>query len=132
MKSYRKKQDIEPDRPTRFLFDGITPKFWPPRPNRFWSTLLNPFRRWYTRTQWHVSEVIIEDIKEIYKKFDPNSEIAWQLSGIRPMDKTAIGKWRQNKERIRDQLDRYPELQQYLIKYGYEKDNMWQQEIETE
>jgi hypothetical protein len=66
-----------------------------------------------------------------HKYFDPSSEIIWQLNGIRPPDETSIGKWREDRRRIEEQLTRYPEMHEYLIKYGYEKDASWQKELKT-
>lgn len=41
------------------IVDGAMPGFWPPRPNRFWRTALEPWRRWYLR-HFRVSDVRLE------------------------------------------------------------------------
>jgi hypothetical protein len=69
------------------------------------------------------------DFSGCYKQFDPGNEIIHQLSGIRPFDVTTIGKWRNDKPRIREQLEKYPDMQDYLEKYGYETDDTWQREL---
>ena len=76
------------------------------------------------------------DLSECYKYADPNSPVAHQLthdSGstrngrtIRRMDPSVIGSWVYDKERIREQLAKFPELQAALEKYGYEEDDSWQ------
>jgi hypothetical protein len=69
------------------------------------------------------------DFTQCHNYFDPDNEIIHQLSGIRPFDKTAVGKWKMDKQRIRAQLEKYPDLQDYLVKYGYETDETWQKEL---
>lgn len=50
------------------------------------------------------------------------------LGGIRPIDPGNLGKHRQDqhRERIKGQLERFPEISEYLIKYRYEKDREWE------
>jgi len=76
------------------------------------------------------------DLSESSKYADPNSPVAHQLTNdsgptingrtIRPMDPAAIRSWVYDKERIREQLAKFPEIQAALEKYGYEKDDTWQ------
>ncbi|MFH1742892.1 MAG: hypothetical protein ABIH23_28135 [bacterium] len=75
-------------------------------------------------------------LSECHRYMDEDSPIAQQLSHdsgpertgekARPMDSSVIGTWIHDKERIRDQLARFPELQATLEKYGYEQDDEWQ------
>jgi hypothetical protein len=69
------------------------------------------------------------DFSQCHRHFDPDNEIIHQLNGIRPFDKTAIGKWTADKPRIREQLAAYPDLQDYLVKYGYETGERWQETL---
>ncbi|NIM10838.1 MAG: hypothetical protein GTO45_02510 [Candidatus Aminicenantes bacterium] len=85
-----------------------------------------------------IQEYLMEKISGLEKKrdftgcylhFDPGNEIIHQLGGIRPFDKRAIGKWKLDRQRIRGQLEKYPDLQDYLVRYGYETDESWQKEL---
>jgi hypothetical protein len=79
------------------------------------------------------------DLAECYQEIDPNSPIVHQLSHdsgpeasgetIRPLDPSVIGCWRYNKVRVREQLERFPELEAALEKYDYEKDDGWQEQL---
>ncbi|HEX7379682.1 MAG TPA: hypothetical protein VF278_21340 [Pirellulales bacterium] len=42
------------------IVDGAMPRFWPPRPNRFWCTALEPWRRWYLRRYYGIAEVAVD------------------------------------------------------------------------
>jgi hypothetical protein len=59
------KQDDWLDQPTRFSFDDAEPGYWPPRPNRFWSTCLRPLQVYLARKRWLVSEVAVEGIESL-------------------------------------------------------------------
>lgn len=54
-------------------------------------------------------------------------EMAIEMGTVRPFDMEAIHRWKlpQYRERIRDQLLRYPEMVDILIKLGYEKNGDW-------
>ena len=50
------------------------------------------------------------------------------LGGIRPLEKRNINRWKNNNKaikRVLDQIDEYPQMLDYLIKYGYESDKDW-------
>jgi len=49
------------------------------------------------------------------------------LNGIRPLDRSAIDKWRdpKHRERMRRLLDEIPELPERIIEMGYETDTRW-------
>lgn len=51
------------------------------------------------------------------------------LGGIRPIKPTSIGKWREHKSRVAGQLQNHGPLTPDLIKYGYEKDDDWLEEL---
>lgn len=42
------------------IIDGAMPRFWPPRPNRFWCTALEPWRRWYLHRYYGIAEVAVD------------------------------------------------------------------------
>jgi len=46
------------------IVDGEMPKFWGPRPKRFWSAAFEPFRRWYLARYYRISEVVVEGFDE--------------------------------------------------------------------
>jgi len=84
-------------------------------------------------------------LDDCFTRMDELSPITFQLCrGVRPAahsranqqsttvrrpDPSVIGVWRNDKSRIREQLDSFPELQAALEKYGYEVDNAWQAEL---
>ena len=65
---------------------------------------------------------------DFYMKTDKKHQDIKSLGGIRPIDPNNRGKHmqEQHRDRIREQLKRFPELSDYLIKYGYEKDREWE------
>lgn len=54
------------------------------------------------------------------------------LNGLRPMDNTRSGRWKdpKHRDRIRQILREIPELPQHLIELGYETDTSWVDEYE--
>lgn len=50
---------------------------------------------------------------------------------VRPFDQTGVGTWWNDRARIRQQLDVYPELQAVLELSGYEEDDSWQAALEV-
>ena len=51
------------------------PKFWPPRPSRFWATVLTRWRRYRARKHWLVSDVSVEGLEETFSRFASNDGI---------------------------------------------------------
>lgn len=49
------------------------------------------------------------------------------LGGARKIDPSRAAAWREHLPRIKDQLDKHPEVAEKLIELGYEADNSWQQ-----
>ncbi|MBZ0167033.1 MAG: 1-acyl-sn-glycerol-3-phosphate acyltransferase, partial [Candidatus Omnitrophica bacterium] len=68
-----KKKELE--QPNRFLYDGVMPKFWPPKPHPFWQLFLYPCRRYFARHIWKVPEVHIHDLAETFAQFDPRDGV---------------------------------------------------------
>lgn len=48
------------ERSPRFLLDGTMPRFWPPRPNRFWAALLAPVRYYFAHRHWRLTTIEVE------------------------------------------------------------------------
>ena len=69
---------------------------------------------------------------DCHTAFPSNSDILWQLDGVRPIEPSRIGVWRKDKARIRQQLEQYPEMQSVLEFYGYESDTSWQRALYDE
>src|SRR3954454_7257493 len=56
----------------RKTFAGAAmPDFWPPRPSRFWSAVLTPWRRYYERRRYRIAEVVAEGVEDLWKDFGP-------------------------------------------------------------
>ena len=64
------------------------------------------------------------DFKDFHQKQLPVGMIQ-QLNGVRPLDKSRIGTWKQYPERIKQQFTECPALFDILMDYGYETDREW-------
>lgn len=51
------------------------------------------------------------------------------LGGVRHVDSKRVAGWRAHLPRLKQQLDRYPGLADDLLRYGYETDRAWLQEL---
>ncbi len=71
------------------------------------------------------------DFSEFHTKSEKRHRDIKALGGIRPIDPENVGKYmqEQNRARIKGQLERFPELSDYLIEYGYEKDKEWEKAV---
>jgi len=47
------------------------------------------------------------------------------MNGVRQVSTASIGKWRQNLPRLAEQVERFPDLPQWVEKAGYEPDLSW-------
>ena len=52
------------------------------------------------------------------------------LGGLRRLDASRIGGWKDHLPRIRAQLDAHPDLASSLIEFGYEPDSAWTMQLE--
>jgi len=52
------------------------------------------------------------------------------LSGVRPINPTSVGRWKDHKERIAGQLKLHGSIAGDLIRFGYEEDDQWQSELQ--
>ncbi len=52
------------------------------------------------------------------------------LGGVRPLDPSTVDRWRQHLPRIKQQLQRFPNLSDELIRFGYEDDRSWESIVE--
>ncbi len=63
------------ERPPRFLMDGTMPRFWPPRPNRFWAALLATVRWYFARYKWRLAHIQVEGADEALAQIGPGDGI---------------------------------------------------------
>jgi hypothetical protein len=68
------KRDDWLDQPTRFATEDETPGYWPPRPNRFWSTCLKPLRGYLARNKWQIADVSVERL-DLLAGIGPNDGV---------------------------------------------------------
>ena len=47
------------------------------------------------------------------------------LNGVRPFDVSRLDGWRSHLPRVKDQVERYPEMVEWLVRLGYESDDAW-------
>jgi len=58
---------------------------------------------------------------------EDTEELSVDMGGVNPLLTTRVGRWKeeQHRERIKQQLAATPEIVDWLIELGYEKDNKW-------
>jgi len=78
---------------------------------------------------WKVEHPFRDYLQHVPKKFDTRA-----LNGLRPIDKGRVKGWRapEHRERIVSLLQQMPELPQRLVELGYERDQNWTLEYESE
>lgn len=59
----------------------------------------------------------------LYAKVSEQSAMA--LNGVRPVDSSSIGRWRQHLDRVSSQILQHGDISSRLVHYGYEPDNAW-------
>lgn len=67
---------------------------------------------------------------EYHKTAKPSSESLLALRELRPVSTGSVGNWRKHKERVMGQILEHGSLNNDLIKFGYEKDDSWEKELE--
>jgi len=74
---------------------------------------------------------ISRDFSDFHTRSDKKHKDIKSLGGVRPIDPKNVGKYlqEQNRKRIKGQLKHFPEISDYLIKYGYEKDREWEKRV---
>jgi len=60
----------------------------------------------------------------------PSDESRKALKGVRPVSPSSIGRWRRHKPRVAGQIQLNGSISADLIAFGYEKDEMWEKELE--
>lgn len=83
--------------------------------------------------QRRLVEAIGEEPATSFDRFDqavPESFNTLALNGVRPLDTSALDKWREPRhaDRIRQLLAEMPELPAVLVEEGYERDDAWVRE----
>lgn len=70
------------------------------------------------------------DFRDFHKTANPSDRSLEALGSLRPISTASIGAWRQHKPRVAAQLAMHGPIDDELIKYGYEEDTSWHQELE--
>jgi len=60
-----------------------------------------------------------------FYKVVPPEKLTHQMNGLRPPDPETIDKWKEHPKRIKDQVEKFPEILDVLIELGYAKDKEW-------
>lgn len=70
------------------------------------------------------------NFEDYYQFVDKRHQDVKALGGVRNVDPGNFGKFKakENYNRIKTQLNNYPQMSDYLIKYGYEKNKEWEEE----
>lgn len=86
-----------------------------------------------------IQELLIKKIPFLQKKMDFSdyhlaasvSESSKEaLKSVRPIKPTSVGKWKEHKARVVGQIQLHGSISEYLIRFGYEKDDQWMKELE--
>jgi len=64
------------------------------------------------------------NFSDFYKHEVPE-RLEGSLNGIRPPDPSTKYKWQNHPERIKEQINKFPEILDFLIELGYEEDVEW-------
>jgi len=60
-----------------------------------------------------------------FHKHEVPEKLKGPLNGIRPPDPSTKHKWKDHPKRIKEQINKFPEILNFLIELGYEKDKRW-------
>ena len=60
----------------------------------------------------------------------PSQNTSLALKGLRKVDASGIGNWKNHKARIRGQIQQHGSISEDLIRYGYEENEEWLKELE--
>ena len=63
------------ERPPRFLMDGTRPRFWPPRPNRFWAAALTPVHFYFSHFMWRLAGIEAEGADKAMAPIQPGDGV---------------------------------------------------------
>lgn len=66
-----------------------------------------------------------------HNKAAVSSSSSKALSGVRPIKPTSVGRWRNHKARIAGQLELHGDLSNDLVRFGYEENNQWLEELKN-
>ena len=67
----------------------------------------------------------IADFSNFGQSAAPTEMAERALGGLRPVSSGSIGRWKQNPERIKGQIDKFGPIDDLLQVYGYEPDTTW-------
>ena len=67
---------------------------------------------------------------EFHRQATPSERAIEALGGVRPIETSSIGNWRQHRSRLAAQIARHGDIDQDLIDFGYESDRSWRQELD--
>lgn len=67
---------------------------------------------------------------EFHKQAAPSERAIEALGGVRPIETSSIGNWRQHKARLAAQIATHGDIDQDLIDLNYETDRSWRQELD--
>ncbi len=69
----------------------------------------------------------IRNFEQFYRNVSKGHQDIKSLGEARPLDSNNAGKFKRPEhfERIKQQLQQFPTMHEYLVKYGYENDDTW-------
>lgn len=69
------------------------------------------------------------EFREFHGRTAASSRAQEALGGVRPIDASSIGNWRNHKPRLLAQLERHGSVDDELVEFGYEHDEQWRCEL---
>lgn len=69
------------------------------------------------------------DFSEFHRIAKPSENSLKALKGLRPINRSSIGAWRNNKSRLLAQIEMHGSIDKDLIDLGYETDEHWKKEL---
>lgn len=68
---------------------------------------------------------------EYHLHANPDDNTTKALKGLRPIEGKGAGKWKKHLERVDQQIQKYGDITDSLVRFDYEKDSSWKQSLEN-
>ncbi|MHC4847877.1 MAG: sulfotransferase family protein [Planctomycetota bacterium] len=72
----------------------------------------------------------VQPLREFFRTARPSNQANEALHGLRPLETSSIGRWREHRPRMVAQLELHGPITDELIEIGYESDDEWLRELD--
>lgn len=69
------------------------------------------------------------EFSDFHKVASPSKDSVAALGGVRKITVSSIGNWRNHLPRVKAQIELYGDISEDLIRFGYERDESWLDEL---